>query len=108
MLITQRSKPGTSVKVPLLPKAVEIIDQYRNNIKCKAEGSLLPKMSNQRLNGYLKEMADLCGIKKNLTFHLARHTFATTVTLSNGVPIELVIVNKTPLINLPQHLKQLS
>ncbi len=47
-------------------------------------------LSNQRLNGYLKEIADLCGIEKNLTFHLARHTFATTVTLSNGVPIESV------------------
>ncbi len=89
-LITQRSKTGTSVKVPLLPKATEILDKYRDNIKCKAEGSLLPKMSNQRLNGYLKEIADICGIRKNLTFHLARHTFATTVTLSNGVPIESV------------------
>lgn len=47
-------------------------------------------MSNQKLNGYLKEIADVCGIKKNITFHLARHTFATTVTLSNGVPIESV------------------
>ncbi len=89
-LITQRSKTGTPVKVPLLPKAIEIIDKYNDDIKCKAEGSLLPKMSNQRLNGYLKEIADICGIKKNLTFHLARHTFATTVTLSNGVPIESV------------------
>ena len=77
-------------KGALLPKATEIIDRYRNDIKCKAEGSLLPRMSNQRLNGYLKEIADICGIKKNLTFHLARHTFATTVTLSNGVPIESV------------------
>ncbi len=47
-------------------------------------------MSNQKLNSYLKEIADLCGIEKNLTFHLARHTFATTVTLSKGVPIETV------------------
>jgi integrase/recombinase XerD len=53
-------------------------------------GGLFPKISNQKLNGYLKEIADLCGIEKNLTFHLARHTFATTVTLSNGVPIESV------------------
>ena len=89
-LITQRTKTKTPVKVPLLPKATEIIEKYRNNPKCLAEGSLLPRLSNQRLNGYLKEMADLCGIEKNLTFHLARHTFATTVTLSNGVPIESV------------------
>ena len=51
---------------------------------------LLPVISNQKLNAYLKEIADVCGIKKKLTFHLARHTFATTVTLSNGVPIESV------------------
>ena len=67
-----------------------IIEKYRNNPKCISEGSLLPNMSNQKLNGYLKEMADVCGIEKNLTFHTARHTFATTVTLSNGVPIESV------------------
>jgi len=51
---------------------------------------LLPVLSNQKMNAYLKEIADLCNINKNLTFHLARHTFATTVTLSNGVPIESV------------------
>ena len=50
----------------------------------------MPVLSNQKSNAYLKEIADLCGIKKNLTTHLARHTFATTVTLSNGVPIETV------------------
>ncbi len=51
---------------------------------------LLPVLSNQKSNAYLKEIADLCGITKNLTTHLARHTFATTVTLSNGVPMESV------------------
>ena len=89
-LITQRLKTKTQVKVPLLPEAIAIIEKYHYNPKCIADGSLLPVMSNQRLNGYLKEIADLCGIEKNLTFHLARHTFATTVTLSNGVPIESV------------------
>ena len=54
------------------------------------ENAYLPVLSNQKANAYLKEIADLCGIKKNLTTHLARHTFATTVTLSNGVPIETV------------------
>lgn len=49
-----------------------------------------PTITNQKLNSYLKEVADLCGILKHLTFHLARHTFATTVTLTNGVPIESV------------------
>lgn len=62
----------------------------KNNPKSLADGSLFPRISNQRLNGYLKEMADVCKIDKNLTFHLARHTFATTVTLCNGVPIESV------------------
>ena len=52
--------------------------------------TLFPVISNEKLNLYLKEIADACGIKKNLTFHMARHTFATTITLSNGVPIETV------------------
>jgi site-specific recombinase XerD len=69
---------------------MEMIEKYKGSPKSIADGSLFPRISNQRLNGYLKEMADLCGIEKNLTFHLARHTFATTVTLSNGVPIESV------------------
>jgi len=51
---------------------------------------VFPVISNQKVNSYLKEIADVCGIKKNLTFHIARHTFATTITLSNGVPIETV------------------
>jgi site-specific recombinase XerD len=51
---------------------------------------VLPILSNQKLNGYLKEIADLCAISKDLTFHVARHTFATTVTMMNGVPIESV------------------
>ena len=50
----------------------------------------MPVMSNQRMNSFLKELADLCGITKDLTFHCVRHTFATTVTLTNGVPIETV------------------
>lgn len=51
---------------------------------------MFPPITNQKLNCYLKEIAGLCKIKKNLAFHLARHTFATTVTLTNGVPIESV------------------
>jgi site-specific recombinase XerD len=89
-LTTQRQKTGTPVKIPLLQKAKDIIEKYRNNPKSLNDGTLFPNISNQRLNGYLKEMADVCKIDKNLTFHLARHTFATTVTLSNGVPIESV------------------
>ena len=89
-LITNRQKTSNPVRVPLLPKALEIIDRYKGHPRALAEGTLFPNISNQKLNSYLKEIADLCDINKNLTFHLARHTFATTVTLTNGVPIESV------------------
>lgn len=89
-LVTSRQKTSNPVRVPLLPKALEIIEKYKNHPRSIAEDTLLPVISNQRLNAYLKEIADLCSIPKDLTFHLARHTFATTVTLTNGVPIESV------------------
>jgi site-specific recombinase XerD len=89
-LFTQRQKTLNPVRVPILDKAQEIIDKYKNHPRSKVNGTLFPNISNQKLNSYLKEIADLCGITKNLTFHLARHTFATTVTLTNGVPIESV------------------
>ncbi|WP_445730977.1 site-specific integrase [Mariniflexile sp.] len=86
-----RGKKTTKpIRILLLPKAMQIIEKYKNNRKSMAQGSIFPKISNQKLNSYLKEIADVCGIKKNLTFHIARHTFATTVTLSNGIPIETV------------------
>lgn len=86
---TYRTKTKTRSNIPILPIANLIINKYYSN-KEKIEGLLLPVLSNQKTNAYLKEIANLCGINKNLTFHLARHTFATTVTLSNGVPIESV------------------
>ena len=86
----KRTKTGTPFKIPLLPKASILVDKYKNDFRTSSNDNLLPKLSNQKLNSYLKEIADLCGIKKNLTFHMARHTFATTVTLTNGVPIETV------------------
>jgi site-specific recombinase XerD len=89
-LYTNRKKTEESVRVPLLPKALEIIEKYKKHPAVIQSGGILPRMSNQKLNSYLKEVADLSGIDKNLTFHLARHTFATTVTLTNGVPIETV------------------
>ncbi|WP_345741612.1 site-specific integrase [Tenacibaculum mesophilum] len=89
-IITKRQKTKTSVKIPLLDKAKELIVKYQDHPRVIASNTLLPKLSNQRINGYLKEIADLCEIKKNLTFHMARHTFATTITLNNGVPIETV------------------
>jgi len=89
-LFTERKKTGEKVRIPLLPQAFSILEKYKNSPACLNSGSLLPKLSNQKLNSYLKEVADTSGIEKNLTFHLARHTFATTVTLTNGVPIETV------------------
>lgn len=86
----KREKTTKPIRIPLLPKALEIIEKYKNNIKSISQGNVFPKISNQKLNSYLKEIADICGIKKNLTFHIARHTFATTITLSNGMPIETV------------------
>jgi len=89
-LFTERKKTGEKVRIPLLPQALSILEKYKNSPACLNSGSLLPKLSNQKLNSYLKEVANTSGIDKNLTFHLARHTFATTVTLTNGVPIETV------------------
>src|SRR5690606_33301444 len=87
---TKRKKTSTPVKIPLLPKALSVIDKYKNTEPANDSGKLLPRLSNQKMNSYLKELAYLCKINKNLTSHVARHTFATTVTLSNGVPIETV------------------
>lgn len=87
---TKRKKTATPVKIPLLPKALEVIQKYENSPQAVVNGKLLPRLSNQKMNSYLKELAYLCKINKNLTSHVARHTFATTVTLSNGVPIETV------------------
>ena len=89
-LSTNRQKTGTKESVPLLPVALEIIAKYKNHPYCVSENKLLPVNSNQRYNSYLKELADICNINKHLTSHIARHTFATTVTLANGVPIETV------------------
>ncbi|MBL7869836.1 MAG: site-specific integrase [Flavobacterium lindanitolerans] len=87
---TSRAKTDTGVRVPLLPQATDLIEKYRDDPRALNNGTVFPVISNQRMNGYLKEIADLCGITKTLTYHIARHTFATTVTLSNGVPIESV------------------
>jgi site-specific recombinase XerD len=89
-IFKNRQKTDTPSKIPLLPMAMEIVDKYKNHPSCVNENRLLPILSNQKMNAYLKEIADVCGINKELTFHIARHTFATTITLSNGVPIETV------------------
>jgi site-specific recombinase XerD len=89
-IYTNRNKTGTKENVPLLPIPMQIIQKYKDDEYCVNYNKLLPVNSNQRYNNYLKELATICGIKKHLTTHIARHTFATTVTLANGVPIETV------------------
>ncbi len=89
-LVTHRQKTQAPTRLPLLPEAMKIIMKYKNHPIVEVTGKVLPTPSNQKTNAYLKEIADLCGIKKELTFHIARHTFATTITLANGVPLETV------------------
>ncbi len=87
---TRRQKTNISSRIPLLLPAIEILKKYNEHPKCVVDGVLLPVLSNQKMNAYLKEIVEICGIGKNLTYHIARHTFATTVTLMNDVPIETV------------------
>lgn len=89
-IFTTRTKTNSASHIPLLEPALAIIEKYVNHPHASSSGKLLPVITNQRVNSYLKELADVCDINKELTFHCARHTFATTVTLSNGVPIETV------------------
>lgn len=86
-IMTHRHKTDTPVNVPILDIPMELIERYKGVSK---KGYILPILSNQKMNQYLKDVAEACGIEKNITFHMARHTFATTVTLSQGVPIESV------------------
>ena len=80
----KREKTSKELSIPLLPKALEILEQYSN------DGLVFPRISNQKYNSYLKEIADLVGIEKRLTTHMARRTFASTVLLYNDVPMEIV------------------
>lgn len=89
-IFTHRQKTETASKIPILPVTQMIIDKYADHPKSNNEDRLLPILTNQKMNAYLKEIAAVCEIEKELTFHIARHTFATTVTLTNGVPIESV------------------
>lgn len=89
-IFKNRTKTDTKSKIPLLPIPEEIIAKYCNHPIILNENRVLPVLTNQKMNAYLKEIADVCKIPKEITFHMARHTFATTVTLTNGVPIESV------------------
>lgn len=84
-----REKTGELSVIPLLDVPRRLIEKYRNHPKVLLEGVVLPVISNQRMNAYLKEVADLAKINRHLTSHIARHTFAT-LSLSNHVPIESI------------------
>ncbi len=83
-ILTERIKTGERSNVPLLDNAAEIIDKYRD----ESRKTIFPGRSNQKMNEYLKEIATLCNIEKNLTTHMSRHTFATTICLLNGISME--------------------
>jgi len=87
---TRRQKTDARANIPLLEIAMDIINNYCRLDLLMPEDPILPVLSNQKTNAYLKELADLCGIHKELTFHVARHSFATTLTMTNGVPMETV------------------
>ncbi|MGE0019575.1 MAG: site-specific integrase [Draconibacterium sp.] len=89
-ILTERTKTKNQSNIPLLPKAHDLIEKYSSYSNKKTDNHIFPVFSNQKMNAYLKEIADLASIDKNLTFHIARHTFATTITLANGVPIESI------------------
>lgn len=84
-----RKKTGNMCNIPLLKIPEQILERYRTDPECLAHNVLLPVTSNQKMNAYLKELSDICGIRKNLSTHLARHFFAT-YTLAHGVSIESV------------------
>lgn len=89
-IFINRQKTNSASHLPLLAQARKILSRYKDHSKCIDTDAALPVLTNQKMNAYLKEIADTCGIKEELTFHIARHTFATTVTLNNGVPMESV------------------
>ena len=84
-IFTHRQKTETASRIPLLQPAQSILQKYANHPATIQRKKLLPVPTNQKLNTYLKEIVTACKIRKELTFHMARHTFATTVTLTNGV-----------------------
>ena len=86
--LEHRRKASSISNIPLLPVPLAILKKYEDNPICLKKGCCLPVFCNQKVNSYLKEIADFCGIKKNLTTHVARHTFGTTIMLANNVPLQ--------------------
>jgi site-specific recombinase XerD len=89
-IITTRTKTNIQSNVPLLPQAKTIIQKYQNHPECIETGFLLPRRSNQKMNLYLKEIADIANITKNLSSYVSRHTYAVTVILANGLSMEVL------------------
>lgn len=89
-IIYERNKTGIRASIPILSPAQKILDKYADNPYCLTNNLLLPVKSNQKLNSYLSEIEVICEINKHITMHLGRHTFATTVTLTNGIKMETV------------------
>lgn len=85
-----RQKTKNMCNIPLLDIPLEILRKYADHPTCRKKGVLLPVPCNQKMNSYLKEIADICMIRKNLTTHCARHSYATSVCLANGVSLENV------------------
>jgi len=83
-----QQKTGKAIEIPLLPQANKIIEKYKGSAERKVLHKLLPKISNQKVNSYLKIIGDQAGLSRNLTHHIARHTFATTICLNNNMPLE--------------------
>lgn len=86
----RRQKTKNMCNIPLLDIPKQILEKYKDHPQCKKYGTLLPVLSNQKMNAYLKEIADICGIEKELTTHTGRHSYATSVCLANGVTMENV------------------
>ena len=86
----KRQKTKNWCDVPILPPARHLMEKYKDHPKCQAKNLVFPVLTNQKMNAYLKEIAAICQIDKNLSTHTARHTFATTVTLTNHISIEVV------------------
>lgn len=86
----RRIKTDVMCNIPVLSAAKNILDKYASHPECRKEGTMLPVPSNSKMNGYLEEIREICGITKPLTTHVARHTCATTVMLANKVSLENV------------------
>ncbi|TXB66142.1 site-specific integrase [Vicingus serpentipes] len=89
-IIHRRQKTKIKCDVPLLPQAEAIINKYRDDFNCIKTNKILPERSNQKINKYLKEIAEIVGIEKRIHFHLARHTFSCTIILANGLSMEVL------------------